>query len=47
VPSEVLAERVYDSKFGEGGQQDSFVVDFEGEPYTIEVLGIPAFASCP
>jgi hypothetical protein len=44
-PSEVLAERSYDSTFGESGGEDSFVVDFEGKPYTIEVLGLPA--SCP
>ena len=46
-PSEILAERVYDVTFGESGGQDSFVVDFEGEPYTVEVVGIPAHASCP
>src|SRR5262245_14640658 len=28
-PSEILAERVYDAEFGEGGAGDSFVVDFE------------------
>jgi hypothetical protein len=46
TPSEVLAERSYDSTFGESGAQDSIVVDFKGEPYTIEVLGLPT-AECP
>ena len=46
VPSEVLAERVYDGAFGENGGRDSFVVDFEGEPYTVEALGLPATATC-
>ncbi len=46
-PSEILAERVYDAEFGESGARDSFVVDFEGEPYTVEALGIPTTAACP
>ena len=46
VPSEVLAERVYDAEFGENGGRDSFVVDFEGQPYTVEALGLPATATC-
>lgn len=46
-PSEILAERVYDAKFGEGGARDSFVVDFEGEPYTVEVQGLSATDTCP
>jgi hypothetical protein len=46
-PSEVLAERTYDSTFGESGAQDNIVVDFEGEPYTVEVLGLPPAAPCP
>jgi hypothetical protein len=45
-PSEILAERVYDGQFAESGEHDSFVVDFEGEPYTVEVMGLPAAASC-
>lgn len=47
LPSEVLAERSYDSEFGRRGEQDSIVVDFEGQQHTIEVLGLPAAASCP
>lgn len=47
VPSEVLAERTYDGAFGEGGGEDSIVVDFEGRPQTIEVLGLPPEAPCP
>lgn len=47
TPSEVLAERTYDSAFGESGEQDNIVVDFEGEPYTVEVLGLPPAATCP
>lgn len=47
VPSEVLAERSYDSEFGQRGEQDSIVVDFEGQQYTVEVLGLPAAATCP
>jgi hypothetical protein len=46
-PGEILAEHRYDSEFGESGGQDSFVVDFDGEQYTIEVLGLPAAATCP
>jgi hypothetical protein len=46
IPSEVLAERSYDSAFGESGALDSIVVDFKGEPYTIDVLGLPT-AECP
>jgi hypothetical protein len=46
-PSAVLIERDYDSKFGEGGLQDSFVVDFNGEPYTVDVQGIPPESTCP
>jgi hypothetical protein len=46
-PGEVLAERTYDSEFGETGAQDSFVVDFEGEPQIVEVQGLPPGASCP
>jgi hypothetical protein len=45
-PSDVLAERRYDSTFGESSAQDSIVVDFAGEPYTIDVLGLPT-AECP
>jgi len=41
-PSEVLAERTYDSAFGESGAQDSFVVDFEEQRYTVEGAGAPA-----
>jgi len=44
-PSEILAERVYDAEFGEGGARDAFGVDFEGQPYTVEVLGVPV--TCP
>ena len=46
TPSEVLAERVYDGSFGESGARDSFVVNFEEEAVTIEVLGLPATATC-
>lgn len=46
-PSEVLAERVYDSAFGEGGSADSFVVVFEGQQYTVEARGLPPDAPCP
>lgn len=46
-PSAVLAERGYDSKFGESGEQDSFEVDFDGEPYTVEVQGLPPGSTCP
>jgi hypothetical protein len=46
-PSEILAERSYDSGFGEGGEQDSFVVNFEEQPYTVEVQGLPSLATCP
>jgi hypothetical protein len=45
-PSEILAERVYDAEFGESGARDAFVVDFEGEPYTVEVRGVPATTTC-
>lgn len=45
-PSEVLAERVYDRQFGEGGATDSFMVDFEGQQYTVETRGIPPDATC-
>jgi hypothetical protein len=45
--SQILAERTYDGEFGERGQTDSFVVDFEGEQYTVDVLGLPPSASCP
>ncbi|WP_437512770.1 hypothetical protein [Sorangium sp. So ce1099] len=44
--SEVLAERTYDSEFGERGAEDSFAVDFEGKQHTFEVLGLPATARC-
>ena len=48
TPSEVLAERSYDGAFGESGGEDSFVVDFEGQPYTTLVLGLPASTTpCP
>ncbi|WP_437603328.1 hypothetical protein WMF28_17115 [Sorangium sp. So ce590] len=43
----VLAERTYDSAFGESGGQDSFVVDLNGEQVTFRVLGIPAEGGCP
>lgn len=46
-PGEVLAERTYDSTFGESGAEDTILVDFEGEPYTVEVLGLPSAATCP
>jgi hypothetical protein len=46
-PGEILAERSYDGDFGERGEQDSFVVDFDGEQYTVEVLGLPAATPCP
>jgi hypothetical protein len=46
LPGEILAERVYDGAFGESGARDAFVVDFEGEPYTVEVLGVPASTTC-
>ena len=45
-PSEILAERTYDGTFGESGGHDSFVVDFQGEPYTVQVLGLPATTTC-
>jgi hypothetical protein len=45
-PSEVLAERSYDSAFGEGGGVDSFVVEFQGEPYTIQAQGLPPSTTC-
>lgn len=44
-PSEILAERVYDAEFGEGEASDSFVVDFEGERYTVEATGVAT--GCP
>jgi len=44
---EVLAERSYDSSFGESREQDSFVVDFDGQQYTVEVSGLPPAATCP
>lgn len=47
LPSEILAERSYDSEFGQRGERDSIVVDFEDEQYTVEVLGLPASTSCP
>lgn len=47
VPSEILAERVYDRRFGERGQTDSFMVEFEGQQYTVSVLGLPPDATCP
>lgn len=47
LPDEVLAERSYDSAFGSSGGRDSFVVDFDGQQYTVEVLGLPGSASCP
>jgi hypothetical protein len=46
-PSELLAERTYDSAFGEGGRQDSFMVDFGEEQYTVEARGLPPDATCP
>lgn len=46
-PGEILAERSYDSEFGERGAEDSFGVDFDGEEYTVEVLGLPAATPCP
>lgn len=47
VPSEVLAERTYDGTFGQRGEQDSIVVDFEGQQHIVEVLGLPAGSDCP
>jgi hypothetical protein len=47
LPSEILADRTYDAAFGEGGGEDSFVVDFEGQRYTVTVLGLPPDATCP
>lgn len=47
VPSEILADRTYDAAFGQSGGTDSFVVDFEGQRYTVEVLGLPPGAACP
>jgi len=47
VPSEILAERTYDAAFGENGGRDSFVVDFEDQQYTVEVLGLAPGAACP
>lgn len=46
-PSEMLAERTYDSTFGELGERDSFVVNFEEQTYTVEVQGLPPGATCP
>jgi hypothetical protein len=46
-PDEMLAERIYDSAFGEGAQQDTFVVDVEGEQSTFEARGLPPGATCP
>lgn len=46
-PSEILAERSYDTEFGQRGEQDAIVVDFEGEQYTVEVAGLPTGADCP
>jgi hypothetical protein len=45
-PGEVLAERTYDREFGERSEQDSFVVDFEGVEYAIDVSGLPAASTC-
>lgn len=47
VPSEIIAERTYDAAFGENGATDSFVVDFEEQQYTVEVLGLAPGAECP
>ena len=47
VPSEILAERVYDRRFGERGETDSFMVEFEGQQYTVEARGLPPDAACP
>jgi hypothetical protein len=46
-PSEILVERTYDAAFGENGRTDSFVVDFEGQQYTVEVLGLAPGTDCP
>ena len=45
-PGEILAEHRYDSEFGESGAQDSFAVDYEGDRYTIDVVGLPAASTC-
>jgi hypothetical protein len=47
TPDELFAERTYDRAFGDSGGQDSFVVDFDGEQYTVEVQGLPPAAACP
>lgn len=46
VPSEILAERVYDDEFGEGVGLDSFTVDFEGQQYIVEAQGLPPDGTC-
>ena len=45
-PGEILAERTYDHEFGERSEQDSFVVDYEGDQYTVNVVGLPAAGTC-
>lgn len=46
-PSEILAERTYDAKFGASSGADSLSVEFEGRGYTVEAQGLPADATCP
>ena len=45
-PGEILAERTYDHQFGELEEQDSFVVDYDGVRYTVDVVGLPAASTC-
>jgi hypothetical protein len=45
-PGEILAERTYEHQFGELQEQDSFVVDYDGVRYSVDVVGLPAASTC-